>query len=220
MVKILNLNDINYYCPTVVLTSVELDCSSITESEFIDIIKKYLTKANKEYKDLVIPKYREFITEQYANNLEFSIDKAKTYAENKWKTEKRRNQYIEEVKENIKKDYNNRLAQLENVSIDFFDFDGNCGTVNGINSDCIIEINITDEHLKNCYKALQTTKYFNKAIGLEFKYGANPRTYEYLFRPYIDLILPEEVKKVLVKERENLEKYISSFYNSNNYTGD
>ena len=121
MVKILNANS-SY--PTVVLISVEMNCSSITEDEFIDTIKKCLVEANKEYKELVVPKYKEFITEQYINNLEFSLKRAKTYAESKWKTEKRRNQYIEEVKTNVKKDYDNRLSKLENISIDFFDFQG------------------------------------------------------------------------------------------------
>ena len=217
MVKILNANS-SY--PTVVLTSVEINCSSITEDEFIDTIKKYLAEANKAYKELVVPKYKEFITEQYINNLEFSLKRAKTYAENKWKTEKRRNQYIEEVKANAKKDYDNRLSKLENISIDFFDFDGNCGTVNGINSNCIIRNDVTDKQLKACFNTLQATRYFNKAIGLEFKYDANQRTYTYSFRPSIELVLPEEVEKVAVKERENLEKCISSFYSSNNYTGD
>lgn len=166
MVKILNANS-SY--PTVVLTSVEMNCSSITESEFIDTINKCLAEANKEYKELVVPKYKKFITEQYINNLEFSLKRAKTYAESKWKTEKRRNQYIEEVKANAKKDYDNRLSKLENVSIDFFDFDGNCGTINGINSNCIIRKDVTDKQLKACFNTLQATRYFNKAIGLEFK---------------------------------------------------
>ena len=217
MVKILNANS-SY--PTVVLTSVEMNCSSITEDEFIDTIKKYLAEANKEYKELVVPKYKEFIAKQYINNLEFSIKRAKMYAESKWKTEKRRNQYIEEVKANAKKDYDNRLSKLENISIDFFDFDGNCGTINGINSNCIIRNDVTDKQLKACFNTLQATRYFNKAIGLEFKYDANQRTYTYSFRPSIELVLPEEVEKVAVKERENLEKCISSFYSSNNYTGD
>ena len=217
MVKILNANS-SY--PTVVLTSVEMNCSSITESEFIDTINKCLAEANKEYKELVVPKYKKFITEQYINNLEFSLKRAKTYAESKWKTEKRRNQYIEEVKANAKKDYDNRLSKLENISIDFFDFDGNCGTINGINSNCIIRKDVTDKQLKACFNTLQATRYFNKAIGLEFKYDANQRTYTYSFRPSIELVLPEEVEKVATKERENLEKCISSFYSSNNYTGD
>ncbi len=217
MVKILNVNS-SY--PTVVLTSVGMNCSSITEDEFIDTIKKCLAEASKEYKELVVPKYKEFITEQYVGNLEFSLNRAKTYAGNKWKTEKRRNQYIEEVKANIKKDYDNRLSKLENISIDFFDFDGNCGTINGINSNCIIRNNVTDKQLKACFNTLQTTRYFNKAIGLEFKYDANPKTYTYSFRPSIELVLPEKVEKVAVKERENLEKCISSFYSSNKYIGD
>lgn len=217
MAKILNANS-SY--PTVVLTSVEMNCSSITESEFIDTINKCLAEANKEYKELVVPKYKKFITEQYINNLEFSLKRAKTYAESKWKTEKRRNQYIEEVKANAKKDYDNRLSKLENVSIDFFDFDGNCGTINGINSNCIIRKDVTDKQLKACFNTLQATRYFNKAIGLEFKYDANQRTYTYSFRPSIELVLPEEVEKVATKERENLEKCISSFYSSNNYIGD
>lgn len=217
MVKILNANS-SY--PTVVLTSVEINCSSITEDEFIDTIKKCLAEANKEYKELVDPKYKEFIAKQYINNLEFSIKRAKMYAESKWKTEKRRNQYIEEVKANVKKDYDNRLSKLENISIDFFDFDGNCGTINGINSNCIIRNDVTDKQLKACFNTLKMTRYFNKAIGLEFKYDANQRTYTYSFRPSIELVLPEEVEKVATKERENLEKCISSFYSSNNYTGD
>ena len=44
MLKILN-NNSSY--PTVVLTSVEMDYCSITESEFIDTVKKYLVEANK-----------------------------------------------------------------------------------------------------------------------------------------------------------------------------
>ena len=118
MAKILNANS---PYPTVVLTSVKMNCISIAEDEFIDTIKKCLSKANKEYKELVVPKYKEFIAEQYVKDLEFSIKRAKTYAENKWKTEKRRNQYIEEVKANAKKDYDNRLSKLENISIDFFE---------------------------------------------------------------------------------------------------
>lgn len=217
MAKILNANS-SY--PTVVLISVEMNCSSITESEFIDTVKKYLVEANKEYKDLITPKCKEFITEEYVKDLELSIKKAKAYSESKWKTEKRRNQYIEEVKAKVKKDYENSLSKLENISIDFFDFDGNCDTTGAINYNCIIRNNVTDEQLKNCYRVLKTTKYFNKAIGLEFVYKADSRTYTYLFRPSIKLILPEEIKKVAEKERKNFENCVSNFYSLNNYTGD
>lgn len=217
MVEILN-NNSSY--PTVVLTSVEMDCCSITESEFIDTVKKYLVEANKEYKDLVTPKCKEFIAKEYVRDLELSIKKAKAYSESKWKTEKRRNQYIEEVKAKVKKDYEKSLSELENISIDFFDFDGNCDTTGAINSNCIIRNNVTDEQLKNCYRVLKTTKYFNKAIGLKFVYKADSRTYTYLFRPSIKLILPEEIKKVAEKERKNFENCVSNFYSLNNYTGD
>ena len=217
MVQILNINS-SY--PTVVLTSVKMDCSSITEAEFIDTTKKCLVEANKEYKYLVVPKCKEFITEQYMKGLEFSTKKAKTYAENKWKTEKRRTQYIESVKTNLKNKYDDELANLENISIDFFDFDGNCGTISGIDSNCIIRNGVTDEQLKACFYALQITRYFKEAIGLEFKYDAYPRTYTHAFRPRIELVLPEEIKKIAAKERKNLENCISSFYTSNKYMSD
>lgn len=209
MAQILNTNS-SY--PIVVLTSVEMDCGSIVECEFIDIIKNCLAKANKEYKDLVVPKYVEFITKEYAENLELSLKKAKAYAENKWKTEKKRNKYLEEVKINKKKDYNDRLAKLENISIAFFDFDGNCNTENGINSNCILRNDATEEQLKACFHTLCSTKYFNKAIGLKFGYKANPTTYTYSFRPFIELVLPEDIEKVVAKERENFEKSILDFY--------
>ena len=78
-----------------ILVTRMIDCSKITEQEFISAMTEDVNNAVEIYKSIFWP-----IEEQYhASNVERQkksiANIAKQYAEKKWKTEKKRQQYID-----------------------------------------------------------------------------------------------------------------------------
>ena len=158
---------------------------------------------------------------------DYKMKEAQKYAELKWKTEKRRNQYIEERRKQILENLEtNRSWEVTSKGI-FFDFDPNPGAnfIPGVN---IIKRNVfneeNEEFLRRAFKNLVNSKYFRKAKGWKFRYqGSNEKSlhpYSSAFRPSIELILDENVQRQLEAEEKSLADAIHSFYSRSNYWGD
>ena len=211
----------------VILKTIEMDCQNISESEFVRIMNGCLEECNNLYKEFMLTKYEKYLLAKYEKRIAFTILKAREYANNKWKTEKRRLKYIEdkkaEIERNCKKDYQFEMDRESELK---FDLDGNCRTIfnGGI---CTFRINDTNEELAKCYKFLLESKFFTKAIGLRFMYDANScltdeEVYIPSYRGEIELIFPNDVEEIVKNEKDELSNSMSHYYGcgSGNYTGD
>lgn len=206
----------------IVLARSFVTCENLSFEEFKSLIKIDMDEAIKSYKYNSIPKQYQIAKERYFKNMndrkEKIIADEMKYAEKKWKTEKRRNKHMEEVMkrfEELPNDFRTYIYGLE-----YFDFDGNCGTENYINASCIIKKDSDDEALENCFSVLKESKYFDKAIGWEFIYEGDAETYRSCFRPSVKLLFDIATEKEIHKSKESLSNAIDDFYKNTNYYGD
>lgn len=189
-----------------------LDLSTISKEDFIKFMLEDYKKAVEEYKPIV-DKHNIKSRESYIEN---QVKAAIRFAEKKWKTDKKRQEYIE----NIRKNAEEYKIYLDDATRIFFDLKPDKGEM-GINNSCIISSDSNEKSLENCYEIMQKSKYFKKGTGWAFKYDSsnreNPR---YAFRPYIDILLNESDRAEQQRDAENLSKSVEDFYKNTNYWGD
>lgn len=209
------------------LKTIEMDCQNISESDFVKIMKSSLEECNNFYKEFVLPKYEKYLFKTSEKTIADIVLSAKEYANNRWKTAKRRLKYVEDEKAEIerfcKKSYFHAMDEHGEL---YFGLDGNCGTtVSGKTQ--VFKLNCTDEELIESYRILLKSKFFTKAIGLRFTYEvsndfANEEIYVTAGRGKIKLIFPKDVEEIVENEKNKLLKEMSHYYGcgSGKYTGD
>lgn len=187
-----------------ILVTRAVDCSSITKEEFIRMMIKDLEEAIKVYDEYWCPIYEESHRKAMENYRKSVLKVSTEFAEKKWKTEKRRQQYIDK-----------KLSEIEDNGyyypcLTFFDMDLEPGK-NGISGACVIDVK--NPNLDRCWEEIKDNKYFIRATGwiLEDHHG---------FRPQIKLILSEDVQEEFDNERKDLERAIAEFYRGTTYFGD
>jgi len=187
-----------------------IELSSITEEDFIKFIREDVDKAIKEYSAIISKfnvKYREWL-------IKTEVDAAVKYAEKKWKTDKKRNEYVENIKKNAeeKPRYTYKAEDI------YFDFKPTPS--NSISGSCVISKKSTTRDLKEAYKILMQDKYFLCGKGWALKYETTDETRPYSFRPWIDVLLDESDREEQNRDEEMLRKSIEAFYSNTNYWGD
>ena len=75
----------------ITLVSRNINCSNITAEEFISAMFSDFLEAEEKYNDLYIPEWEAYKLKSFFNRLEWTRKRATTFAEKKWKTEKKRN---------------------------------------------------------------------------------------------------------------------------------
>ena len=109
----------NYQTITLVKRE-NINCSSMTEDEFVKMMFSDILEAEENYNDIYCLDYVSGIINFFYKNLNWVRTRAQKYAEKKWKTEKKRNEYITNEVENARKNFGlNRF--YDNLS--FFDFE-------------------------------------------------------------------------------------------------
>lgn len=187
----------------------DIDCSKISEEEFI----KFMTADLKEAAQLYYDKNKVEKDEEDKKYIERETERIKKYAESKYKREHYKQKYIETAIKNIKTNPFERKLEYLDFKVEPWK--------NSIYQDCILEpYKITDEKLASCFKLIKDNKYFKKATGWALKYHAGENTWRSSFRPYIDLIVDDNTKAEMEKDEESLAKAISAFYSGSNYWGD
>lgn len=191
----------------------DVDCSTISKEEFIKLMGEDLHNAIEEYGKIIKPLNDERL-KQYIEN---DIKQAERFAEKKWKSQKKRDEYIE----NARKNTESKKYYLDDYKRIFFDFKPDKGDM-GISYDCILDIKTDDNQLSKCFDKIKDSKYFKKATGWVFKYESNSKDKigYYSFRPYIDLLLDENSKAEQKRDAEQLAKSVQDFYTNSNYWGD
>jgi len=202
---------------SIVLTSRNINCSTITVEEFIRAMFSDLLEAEEKYNELYIPEWEEKKFKDFAWHLKYTCKRAIDFAEKKWKTEKKRNEYVENE---VKKARKNYKFDSFFYSLSFFDFDVNPGEM-GISGDCIISYDeLTPEKLRRCFEKIKDNKYFKKALGWELTYKAYDNSYKVCFRPEIKLIVDENTMAQMKEDKKNLEDSVYRFYEGCRYWGD
>ena len=188
-------------------------CASLSKEKFVKMISEDLNTAIEEYSKIVKPLNDERLKEF----VEREVEMATKFAEKKWKTQKKRDEYIE----NARKNAQDKKWYLEDPKRIFFDFKPDKGNM-GIPAVCILKANSDENQLGRCYDEIKNSKYFKNATGWAFKYESHSKEKitTYAFRPYVDLLLDETSREEQKREEENLTKAVQSFYSNSNYWGD
>jgi len=201
----------------ITLTSRNIDCSNITPEQFISAMFSDFIEAQEKYNDLYIPEWEAHKVKHFFDHLTYIRKWAKGIAEKKWKTEKKRNEFIEKEVEKARKEY-----KIDSFYYDlsFFDFKVNPGEM-GISGACSISYKeLTPTTLRRCYEAVKDNKYFKQAHGWKFTYEASNNSYKVCFRPHIELIVDADVEAQMKHDEEVLTNAVNEFYKGCKYWGD
>ena len=201
----------------ITLTSRNIDCSNITPEQFISAMFSDFLEAEEKYNDLYIPEWEAYKVKSFFDRLAYIRKWAKGIAEKKWKTEKKRNEFIEKEVEKARKEY---TIDSFYYDLSFFDFDVNPGEM-GISGACSISYKeLTPTTLRRCYEAVKDNKYFKQAHGWKLTYEASNNSYKVCFRPHIELIVDADVEAQMKHDEEVLTNAVNEFYKGCKYWGD
>ena len=201
----------------ITLTSRHIDCSNITVDEFISMMNSDLLEAQEKYNELYIPEWEAYKLRRFNESLIAIHNRAIKFAEKKWKTEKKRNAYIEREVKKARKEYK---FDSFYYGLSFFDFNVNPGDM-GISSNCILSYeDLTPNKLRRCFENIKDNKYFKKAKGWILTYECSENSYRTAFRPQIKLIVDSETEAQMKHDEEVLTNAVNEFYKGCQYWGD
>ena len=201
----------------ITLVSRNINCSTITEEEFVKRMFSDILEAEKRYNDLYIPEWEAYKVKNFEDKIAWVKKKATAFAKRKWKTEKKRIAYIESEINKARKEY--KFDALY-YGLSFFDFKVEPGQM-GISRNCIISIKeLTFDKLKKCFTEIKDNYYFKKATGWEFTYETLDNSYQVCFRPQIKLIVDEKTSAQMKKNEDDLTVSVNQFYKGCTYWGD
>ena len=192
---------------TAVLNTREnIKCSVLTKEQFVTMMMEDLKNSVIKSEEIFRPELEAQFYHNQEQHREYVEQRAREYACKKWKTDKRRDQYVLEV---LSKEKTN---EFEFRPVSYFDFKLN-PSENYISDSCVLRVNTTEDKLERCYDMIKDNKYFLSATGWEL-------IEERCSRPQIKLILPDEMAEMYRNEQSKLCKEIMDFYATCNYCGD
>lgn len=210
------ITNINGRYADFIIARRSINCATITREEFIEALIADAKDAFKSYNDNAVPVEKDFLNNRHAESVkkerEIIISKATAFANAKWKTEKKRNQYIENAISEFDAKNEKYTPRISNLG--FFDMDGNCGMSMYVNNNCILDESSFNypERIGMCYDTLLKTNYFKKAIGWQFKYRGTTYSYTATFRPVIELLFDEETSKEIKKMQDMQDELVNKRY--------
>jgi len=203
-------NTDGYYRTVTLLRHENIDCANLTEDEFVELMRADLEKVLDEYKGIIHGEIVQDLKDYVARRTK----EAEEFAARKWKTDKRRQEYVKRAIFNAEND----RGRLREQGI-FFDFKPDVRQ--GIPGVCILSPESSDQQLRSCYKELVDSKWWKKGKGWVFKYECGKNSLRHSFRPWIDLIMDESSSAERKREQKALDDAIQDWYDSKGpYTGD
>lgn len=190
----------------ILVTRENIVCSELTKEQFVAMMMEDLKKAPIKSEEIFRPELEAEFYRNQEQHLEYAEKRAREFACKKWKTDKRREQYVMEVLSKEKRNV------FEFRPVSYFDFKLNPFS-NGISDNCILRVNTTEEKLGRCFDEIKNNKYWVTATGWQL-------IEERSFRSQIKLIMPDEMNEMYRKEEEGLANAIANFYAGSNYWGD
>ncbi len=191
-----------------------IDLKSITEEEFVQMMMEDAKDAYESYKQN--HKLIDQILRQREQYIKSQTDRAIRYAEAKWKTEKKRQEYIEKAKELIKKEVDNQwfnrdrgvcFRALTYISNDY----PGCADVNAVD--------LRERDLKSLLNELRRSKWWVGATGWKFtarSWKGDTRCNGLFVEPISNSFSWDEYRK----ERKESDDAISSWLSDLKYFGD
>ena len=202
---------------TITLVSRNINCNTITVDDFVRAMFSDIIEAEEKYNELYVPEWTANQIKYFESGLNNARNNAIKYAEKKWKTQSKRDEYVEKT---IKEFRDNYKMNNHYYNLGFFDFDINPGEM-GISGNCVLSISeLTFDKLRRCFENIKDNEYFKKATGWILTYEAQDGSYCSSFRPQIKLILDDETQKKMDKEAADLTDKVNSFYADVTYWGD
>lgn len=209
--------EVDAQIPVVTLVKREVDCSTLDAETFTKFIVEDLLKADKIYSDMREP----FIKAEYEARIAGEEANVIKVAEKKYKRQSNRDKYIANEMEKIKR------ATNFTSSLGYVDFKPDKSRM-GIPNDCILSIKEVEQKAPKCFENIKDDKYFKNAKGWNIKYqtsfcpinGVEDRSLRSAFRPFVDMILDDNLNKELKEQEEALARSIASFYEGCTYFGD
>lgn len=205
-----DINNDGYYAVVTLVRHDGLDCANMAADKFVDLLAADLEKATDEYKGLVHGEAKEN-RQKYIARIS---REAKEFAALRWKTDKRRQEYIDRAVFNAE---NAKKYLYENyISFDFLTDPSVSRPMvcTGLSQDT------PEVDLKKCFNEVSKSKYWAKATGWTFKYECSKNSRMHSFRPWIELILDESTTAERKREQDMLNKSIEDFYKGTKYWGD
>lgn len=190
-----------------ILSTRNVNCSELTASKFASMMIEDMKKAKEVYDSIWYPIDLEYYNKRIESMREANEIRARKFAEKKWKTEKKRNEYIAKEISNFKP------YEFKYWTITFFDFDVKPWD-NGISNNCILTYkDMSEDAMIRCFNEIKDNKYWKAAKGwiLEDHHHC---------RPQVKLILPENIEVEFKQDEKNLSDAIAEFYKGTNYWGD
>lgn len=204
------INTDGYYRTVTLLQHKNIDCPNLTQDEFIELMQADLEKALDEYKNII---YGE-VVQSRKDYVAYRTKEAEEFAAKKWKTNKRREEYVQRVIFNAEND----LWHICEAGI-FFDFKPN--VTEYIPGVCILSPGDDDNKLARCFEKQTESKWWKKATGWVFKYECGKDSLRHSFRPWIELIMDESSSAERKREEKALDDAISAWYGrQGSWTGD
>lgn len=181
---------------------------------FIKYLRRDILKAVELWDKKHLPEYKIGLANSFVEGIERVRTRATKEAEERYKTERKRTEYINECLANYITSASKELNECSRYNaITFFDIDLEPWT-NSINGHCILNVNnLSDEKLEACWNAIKDNVYFKEAEGWRFEYDG-------CCRPQIKLQLPKNIQKQFDAEEEGLNRAIDNFYKGCKYWGD
>jgi len=195
----------NDTCHTI-LSRRNVNCSELTLEEFKAMVIEDITKA----RELFCLEIADEVAENTARQIAREEASRRKQAEERWKTEKRREQYVAEMMAKFKP-YVYSARDFENFRVYFTSgdmFSHNISVNDWSTIDNIFE--------KCCHR----NEYWYLATGWRICYKSDDDSKLCKFYPYFELIVDDATKKRMKDEDARLGKAVSDFYKDCKYCGD
>lgn len=209
-----NIEVIGKYSNILTLLKVNKDMRNMNVEKFTQFMKDAVKAAQAEYSEIMVEvnNQTEKETRECNEKRVWKLWEAKL---NSYKRESARQKKITEIQKEIDN------YEYHTMSDDiFFDIMPMLNIGGITHSYACITTNTSDNDYLFNYK--DYLKYIKMSDGVVFKYeitGTNPMQ-SYLFRPWIEFIIPEDVMKKLKEEHIESDARVAAFYDSLNYKGD
>lgn len=189
------------------VTRDNVDCSTLSKEDYVKMMLEDLKEADKLYREENKQGDKDWYEQQLADERKHFTD----YANKKWKTDKRRQQYIETAMKNLK------LQPMESkISI---------VTVNAMHPGPMsfnprINFDDLEESINRSFESIKDSDIFREAHGWKIKYEAQKNTMRMAFLPYVYFIVSDAKRKEIEDEEQRLADSIRDFYKDTKYWGD
>ena len=207
--KELEVEDNRTYRIVTLIKHEGIDVPNLKKEEFVQMMKGDLLKAQELYDALMAPEMEEY----HQRRIQSRIEQAVQYANSKWKTQKRRDKYIDAER----KAAENMERPSWNTEM-FWDFKPEVG--NSIPGVCILMPSDDDVLFERCYEKWIKSPWWQHGHGWVLKYDCHTKSFRSSARPWIELMMDDEATEERKRQQQDIDNDIARFYANCRYCGD